>query len=259
MSVMEIYRSVIDDVIKNVRQDFLSEASEETLLQLQNTWEGKVISAGSITGYSLDSSNNNSTTNTTSGLDLNAPFSNTPQTILPNFLFPSLPPLPPIQSFPTSTFTPQSTSLSDLLTQLQQSQSTTGHPFQLPPLTILNRTPHMELSGKPQPFMPPPNPSWTESPTVERQKKKPRKNIGQFDGGDDEKLSDEDDEQHDEDELDSSLDDDDEEPKTEHIILCQFEKIARIKNKRKCTLKDGIMRLNGRDYLFSKATGECEF
>jgi transcription initiation factor TFIIA large subunit len=32
-----------------------------------------------------------------------------------------------------------------------------------------------------------------------------------------------------------------------------------VKNKRKCNLKDGIMNLNGRDYLFHKATGEFEW
>jgi len=61
-------------------------------------------------------------------------------------------------------------------------------------------------------------------------------------------------------ELDSDLDDeDDAEPETEHLVLCQFEKVTRIKNKRKCNLKDGIMHLHGRDSVFHKATGEFDW
>jgi hypothetical protein len=58
---------------------------------------------------------------------------------------------------------------------------------------------------------------------------------------------------------DPNLDESDDEPVTEHLVLCQFEKVTRVKNKRKCNLKDGVMNLNGRDYLFHKATGEFEW
>ncbi|KAG0622759.1 hypothetical protein M758_3G121200 [Ceratodon purpureus] len=51
----------------------------------------------------------------------------------------------------------------------------------------------------------------------------------------------------------------DEEPATNHLVLAQFDKVTRSKNKWKCTLKDGIMHLNNRDILFVKATGEFEF
>ncbi|CAF0785233.1 unnamed protein product [Brachionus calyciflorus] len=45
---------------------------------------------------------------------------------------------------------------------------------------------------------------------------------------------------------------------TEHVIVCQYDKITRIKNKWKFHLKDGIMNINGKDYLFSKANGDAE-
>jgi transcription initiation factor TFIIA large subunit len=32
-------------------------------------------------------------------------------------------------------------------------------------------------------------------------------------------------------------------------------KVARVKNKWKCTLKDGMIHINGKDYLFAKCTG----
>lgn len=59
--------------------------------------------------------------------------------------------------------------------------------------------------------------------------------------------------------LGSDLDDEVEEPETSDIVLCQFEKVTRVKTKHKCQLKDGIMHLNGRDYLFNKATADFEF
>merc|ERR1719238_2655296 len=59
--------------------------------------------------------------------------------------------------------------------------------------------------------------------------------------------------------LGSDLDDDAVEPETTELVLCQFEKVSRVKTKHKCQLKDGIMHLNGKDYLFSKATCEFEF
>jgi len=97
--------------------------------------------------------------------------------------------------------------------------------------------------------------------------------IPQFDGLGDRKADgdgDDDDEEEDDDEagsakgdeeLGSDLDDEDdeEEPDTEHIILCQYEKVTRVKNKRKANLKDGIMHINGRDYVFSKANGEFDW
>lgn len=41
------------------------------------------------------------------------------------------------------------------------------------------------------------------------------------------------------------------------FVLCQYEKVTRVKNKWKCILKDGMMRLNQQDYAFHRAT--CEF
>lgn len=65
-------------------------------------------------------------------------------------------------------------------------------------------------------------------------------------------------EDDDDDDLDD-FDEGDEASKTEHLVVAQFEKVTRSKNKWKCILKDGVMHLNMRDYLFSKANGEFEF
>uniref|UniRef100_A0A3Q2ZNR1 General transcription factor IIA, 1 n=2 Tax=Kryptolebias marmoratus TaxID=37003 RepID=A0A3Q2ZNR1_KRYMA len=45
---------------------------------------------------------------------------------------------------------------------------------------------------------------------------------------------------------------------TENVVVCQYDKIHRSKNKWKFHLKDGIMNLNGKDYVFSKAIGDAE-
>ena len=81
--------------------------------------------------------------------------------------------------------------------------------------------------------------------------------MQQFDGGDDEdedddtKVKDDDD---DEDAINSDLDDPDElagdpeaDAETDEAMLCTYEKVQRVKNKWKCTLKDGILKVDGKE------------
>ncbi|XP_028775693.1 transcription initiation factor IIA large subunit [Neltuma alba] len=63
--------------------------------------------------------------------------------------------------------------------------------------------------------------------------------------------------ENDDDELDDV--DQGEDHNTQHLVLAQFDKVTRTKSRWKCTLKDGIMRINNRDVLFNKATGEFDF
>ncbi|RKP24353.1 transcription factor IIA, alpha/beta subunit, partial [Syncephalis pseudoplumigaleata] len=70
----------------------------------------------------------------------------------------------------------------------------------------------------------------------------------------------------DEDAINSDLDDSDEDTvsgegdeDTPNIILCQYEKVTRTKNKWKCVLKDGVMTMDGRDYVFHRANGDFEW
>lgn len=46
---------------------------------------------------------------------------------------------------------------------------------------------------------------------------------------------------------------------TENVVVCQYDKITRSRNKWKFHLKDGIMNLNGKDYVFQKANGDAEW
>ncbi|KAL4558201.1 hypothetical protein LXL04_036399 [Taraxacum kok-saghyz] len=70
----------------------------------------------------------------------------------------------------------------------------------------------------------------------------------------DEPLNEDDD---DDDDVDDGNDDD--ELNTQELVLAQFDKVSRAKNRWKCTLKDGIMHINNRDILFNKASGEFDF
>ncbi|KAK9751836.1 Transcription factor IIA, alpha/beta subunit [Popillia japonica] len=95
------------------------------------------------------------------------------------------------------------------------------------------------------------------------------------DGTDDDEGSDDADEDKDDDEqevdeggpeeepLNSEDDVTDEDPAdlfdTENVVVCQYDKITRSRNKWKFHLKDGIMNLNGEDYLFQKASGDAEW
>ncbi|KAI5119806.1 hypothetical protein M0805_006939 [Coniferiporia weirii] len=67
-------------------------------------------------------------------------------------------------------------------------------------------------------------------------------------------------------EINSDLDDSDTDGEEEDqegslgetdIVFCTYDKVARVKNKWKCVLKDGMIHVNGKDYLFAKCT--CEF
>jgi transcription initiation factor TFIIA large subunit len=48
------------------------------------------------------------------------------------------------------------------------------------------------------------------------------------------------------------------EMETKDFLLAQYEKVHRVKNKWKCTFKDAILHINGKEYVFEKVVGELE-
>jgi len=46
---------------------------------------------------------------------------------------------------------------------------------------------------------------------------------------------------------------------TDNVVVCQYDKISRTKNKWRFILKSGVMHIEGRDYVFSKATGDADW
>ncbi|KAI9255044.1 transcription factor IIA, alpha/beta subunit [Phascolomyces articulosus] len=88
---------------------------------------------------------------------------------------------------------------------------------------------------------------------------RPNTRIPQLDGEGDGADAGDDDINSDLDDSDDADDDADGGEEIEHIILCLYDKVTRTKNKWKCVLKDGIMLVNGRDYLFHRASGDFEW
>ena len=43
------------------------------------------------------------------------------------------------------------------------------------------------------------------------------------------------------------------------VIMCQYERVSHAKNRWKVVLRDGIMQIGGKDYVFSKLTGELQW
>ncbi|KAI4485366.1 hypothetical protein M0804_006871 [Polistes exclamans] len=86
---------------------------------------------------------------------------------------------------------------------------------------------------------------------------------------DDEDLDDKEEEENDEatareeEPLNSEDDVTDDDPSdlfdTDNVVVCQYDKITRSRNKWKFYLKDGIMNLSGKDYVFQKANGDAEW
>ncbi|XP_034948097.1 transcription initiation factor IIA subunit 1 [Chelonus insularis] len=86
---------------------------------------------------------------------------------------------------------------------------------------------------------------------------------------DDEDIDDKDEEENDdlgareEEPLNSEDDVTDDDPSdlfdTDNVVVCQYDKITRSRNRWKFYLKDGIMNLNGKDYVFQKANGDAEW
>lgn len=84
--------------------------------------------------------------------------------------------------------------------------------------------------------------------------------IGEDDDDDDGIFNDSDDINSDlDDELDSEKSDDEDMEQEGQIMLCLYDKVQRVKNKWKCNLKEGVANIDGRDYVFQRATGESEW
>lgn len=46
---------------------------------------------------------------------------------------------------------------------------------------------------------------------------------------------------------------------TDNVVVCQYDKVQRSKNKWKLYLKDGVMHIGGKDHVFQKAVGDGEW
>jgi hypothetical protein len=311
------HRQVVDDVIKNIREDFINEGVDEQVLEdLRQLWESKLMQTGMYDALpGLATHNFNYELNNYNYLD----HSNSAALPLAQN---------PLYNMNPYLTTPNAAQRGQAHNTALNNLRTLNQPNTLPSTTTTST--YYDPTGKPQPYLAPPSnlQSWNTQPTLntglntqfnppnirqqdgasdevdpltERQKidtillkkfakvqkqkrlieklsklQKTATNssdstqdiVPQFDGLSDKKGGEEDDEGDEEsgsakgdEELGSDLDDeeDDEEPDTDDFVLCQYEKVTRVKNKRKANLKDGIMHINGKDYVFSKATGEFDW
>jgi len=85
----------------------------------------------------------------------------------------------------------------------------------------------------------------------------------QDDNDDDENEAENENQGPEEEPLNSEDDVSDEDPselfEVDNVVVCQYDKITRSRNKWKFHLKDGIMNLKGKDYVFQKANGDAEW
>jgi len=299
MSVESVYRYVVQQVIKNSEADFQNSGiddPERLLEDLRQLWLSKLLSSGAIAPMGVEADYDNryyhhpvhpqydhpygnyyppealSTNYSDSSYYLNLPQNYASRdTQLPSIGFPPVASHLPHTDYEASIGRPQPY-LAPPASWADPAESPVGQ-FHYRTERHINprddkayKLPQQDGSSDQEPS------ETTKTTNLETTKevdavleKKIRETyeIPQVDGGDDYNEFDrspDDDENDDENNLGSEDDDDDDrEPETDHLVICQFEKVTRIKNKRKTSLKGGIMRLNGRDYLFSRANGEFDF
>lgn len=79
--------------------------------------------------------------------------------------------------------------------------------------------------------------------------------ISQLDGESDDEVADEDAINSDLDDPEEDEIDNEDEDEVPQIMLCMYDKVQRTKNKWKCVLKDGVLTINGKEWVFSSPFG----
>jgi len=288
MNVTELYHHVIEDVVKSLKSNCTSE-EEDLLQQLQSAWESNLLRSGVIGGSSSVSrfSSSDDVDEVNKGLtaSIGTPLNpNEEENVkLSSSFRRSIPSMVGDLGLPSTSL---QTQVETIYPAIVDESHRPKFPEGNPPFKFQPTLPSVVcLDGKPLPFMPPAPKINHFQESIKRIKKKPKTDtfIEQYDGlegleafeGDVQDatantLNDDEfaemfaengkEEEEDIEPLNSDLDDKEEsELETSNLVLCQFEKISRSKNKRKCKLKDGIMHLDGKDYVFSEGVGECEF
>ncbi len=245
--VSHVYRWVISDVIDKVSMDFAHLGIDESILnELQQSWEQKLLATNVV---SIPVDNPHAISSYYQDNDEYDYVQNTHQD-------------PRMSGYPPhiNPYLQQQSTQHQHYPSGQSSRGITPVAGELSGYYHLNQT-----DGSQEAI------SSSNKPTIELEidmdqakaffNNKKSSKINQLDGVDDDEDDDDDLDDNDESNIGSDLDDDtsDEEVETDHIILCQYEKVSRIKNKWKAMLRDGVMTVNGKDYLFNKANGDFEW
>ncbi|CAG2235385.1 transcription initiation factor IIA subunit 1-like [Mytilus galloprovincialis] len=290
--VPRLYKSVVDDVIANVREAFLDEGVDEQVLQeLKQSWENKLQQSKALDPV-LETQE--------TGIQLPTTIQYTSQVMHQQQAPPRTQAQIPV---PVHIATHQGGEISQpaavaamALPQgvfQQQLQALAAQGYTLLPTSngqfiIQAAMPQQQQAAQAQIVTTIPQQATLvqqnrQVPTVV-QNNQNTQGVLQFDGADDSSSEDDDDDDNDDDDddendenkdgedefqgeeeepLNSEDDVSDEDPTdlfdTDNVVVCQYDKINRNKNKWKFYLKDGIMNLNGRDFVFQKANGDAEW
>ncbi|KAF7289916.1 Transcriptional factor IIA alpha/beta subunit [Mycena indigotica] len=265
--VPNIYRAVIDDVINALKPEFEDYGVDDSILELlQHKWESKMI-ASRVADFS----------NATEGLTATSQKPQQPQ--IPVLAAPHYPTYIP----------PNAASQGRVQTQ----------PIKPEPLDARFGTPQYQLPPLPGPTLPshlafPSAIPHLQHPVGHPVQGQQMYRINQVDGpsaSSDEEDYDEEvpigpprpahpsvsvpapsksniSEEVDPEAITSDLDDSDTENEEDKedanavvtdVVFCTYDKVARVKNKWKCVLKDGMIHTGGKDFLFARCTGEFEW
>ncbi|WVO14311.1 hypothetical protein L204_101943 [Cryptococcus depauperatus] len=234
--VPEIYRAVIDNVVANVKVDFEEYGMEEEILtNLQAKWEAKLLEtrvadfarAGSsspkpesITDHKFERSS------PSAGVSVPDVYSYRPDLMQQGGAVPRVPGMGPIgtNGYINGGVQPRYT-LSSAQGETRVKMEPTDDALRLRGGSSTERGPKLEPNA-----------------------------AGLLPGDDviDSDLDDSDDELRGD--VEGADDDNDVD-----IVFCVYDKVQRVKNKWKTVFKDGMIHLNGKDYLFGKCNGEFEW
>ncbi|RKP06754.1 transcription factor IIA, alpha/beta subunit-domain-containing protein [Thamnocephalis sphaerospora] len=258
-SLGSLYRAIIDDVLRNVREDFEEQGVDESILnELKRSWEIKVAQARVVQPFQLSDGSENiygrpdTATDPATASGAGAPAALANETGAP-FAAASL------ASLATSAHPSAEHGSTPVVTPgVEKSEAST-------PASMMAHLNGTSASDAPASSTPPVSTGNGDQNGGRGSRKARRLNDGRTEalgGADDDE---------DEDAINSDLDDSDEDAESgegdddiTNIILCQYEKarfvhVARTKNKWKCVLKDGVLTMDGRDYVFHRASGDFEW
>lgn len=272
-----VYRQVIDDVIQSIKHEFDAYGvSEEILAELSHKWQSKVV-ASRVADFEPQTQQQHTPATyppqSTHQLHMMPQHPLIKPEMVERYAY-SLPPLPGPQlngvkqspfpptyggilSFPPSVPTPHRPPSQQPQQQQQQQQqqhgaATTSKPAAGPSGQI----PQADGPTSSDSESPSPPPSQSYAPrTTHPSLPEPVQASGGGQPGDSEAINsdlDDSDTEGEDDGEDSGQGDTD-------IVFCTYDKVGRVKNKWKCILKDGMIHINGKDYLFAKCTGEFEW
>lgn len=246
------YQTIVDNVIEALRLQFENAGKDAAILEtLRKTWMAKFNEAGVLGHHKLPfvaagapQQIVGATHPSQSTLFMQNQYVQRPQVPVPGHLHQM------VHNNQIGVIGPNAAAY---IQNMPQRVATTAHPSaQLPQIPVQTKTPgllvpqaamqtqNIQQLGAQQLSQP--------SAAVKEEKKRSR-------ALDDEELGSDDDD----DDLNVDLGEDDPDQTPKNSIICLFEKVTRVKNKRRVQLRDGLMKIAGKEYIFSRCNGEFDW